>query len=167
MGHSRGNKNGVDQMRTLINNKGMTLIEVMVGFGILGAVFLVIISGTNFINDKKTEQSMSYSSEVIISSLIESIRANIYREKIDPTPNLFLDLKSIEDVKNQLHLCWTKDGYYLRGNQDCPGRMGYSISTLGTGASTFRGLYKVIVRVTHETLFPNRIKQYEFIVKDP
>jgi len=167
MDYSRRNKNGVDQMRIFNNSRGMTIVEIMVAFGILGVVFLVITSGVDFIDDKKKEQAMSYSGEIIISSLIESIRSNIYREKIDPTPEEFLDLKSVEEVKKQLHLCWTKDGYYQRGNQDCPGRMGYTISTLGTGAMTLRGLYKVTVRVSHDTLFPNRIKQYEFIVKDP
>lgn len=155
-------------MKTFINNRGMTLVETIVGFAILGAVFLVVVNGIDFIDNKKKEQTVSYSGEIIISSLVESIRSNIYREKIDPDPDSFLKLNSVNDVKQQLHLCWTKDGYYPRGNQDCPGRMGYSISTLGTGGgSIYRGLYKVTIRVTHDTLFPDRVKQYEFIVKDP
>lgn len=167
MGGSRGSKDGKDQMKSFFNNKGATLVETMVGFGILGTVTLVVTSGIDFIDDKKKAQKESYAGEIIISSLVETIRSNIYREKIDPVPEVFLANRSVEDVKKQLNLCWTNAGYYPRGNQNCPGRMGYTISTLGTGATVFRGLYKVTVRVTHDTLFPKRIKQYEFVVRDP
>ncbi len=154
-------------MRFCFNNKGITLVENIVAFAILGAVLLVVVNGISFIDNEKKVQAESYSGETIVLSLIESIRANIHLEKINPAPDPFINARTIRDLKNQLHLCWTRDGYFPRNNQDCPGRMGYSISTLTTGAAVYRGLYKVTLRVTHDTLFPNRFKNYEFIVRDP
>lgn len=154
--------------KQVFNSRGFGLIEVMIGFAILATGALIILNGIDFLNEKKTVADKSTAIENMVTGLVESIRSNIAMEKIDFNSADFLDNTSYETIKKSLKLCWVNDGILpLDVYPNCPGRIGYVITTLKTGPLELRGLYKVTIRLTHSELYPNSFKQYEFIVKDP
>jgi hypothetical protein len=156
-------------MRTLLQNrKGFGLIEAIVGFALIGIGTFVVLNAVGFLGDRKTVADKSAALESMVTGLVEAIRSNIAMEKVDFKAEDFLSNTNFEAVRESLKLCWVNDGIIpLSEYPGCPGRMGYVITTLKTGPLELRGLYKVTIRVTHEELFPNQFKQYEFIVKDP
>jgi hypothetical protein len=154
-------------MRTL-NERGVGLLEVMVGFGLLGVGAVIIFNGVDFISEKKEVIDKGAVQEALITSILESVRANVAREKVDFAPNDFLDRNTYARVLPSLRLCWVNDGFVpVEAYPSCPGRVGYVVTPLKIGTMEFRGLHKVTLRITHQQLFPKTYRQYEFIVKDP
>ena len=144
------------------------MIEAMIGFAILGVGIYLLLTMLGFIDDNKAETTKRASMEIMISGLIESVRSNINMEKVDFNADAFLNKTTYEGVKSSLKQCWVKDGMIpLTSFPECPGRIGYVVAPMKTGKLETRGLYKVTIRLTHDELFPNQFKQYEFIVKDP
>lgn len=155
--------------KILRNALGVGMIEIFIGFALIGTASYLVLNGMDFLNNKKSEADKTASIEYMISGLVESIRANINMEKIDfQAEEKFLNKYNLDEVKASLKMCWVNDGI-LPGESypDCPGKIGYVITPLKTGPLELRGLYKVTVRLTHDQLYPGRFKQYEFIVKDP
>lgn len=155
-------------MKKILNAAGIGLVEVMLGFGLIGAGAFVILNGVDFISEKKSIVDRRASMEGGVRGLVESIRANIAMEKVDFNGEDFLSKTTLPEVTEQLKLCWYKDGIIpIEQFPNCPGRIGYVITTLKTGPLDLRGLYKVTIRLTHSELIPGEFKQYEFVVKDP
>lgn len=151
-----------------ITQKGFGLVEVMMGFAILGIGTTIALQGIDFIENKKVMIDREATQEGLLTGLIESIRANVAMEKVDYAADEFLNNTTYEAVHKSLQLCWVHDGIIpLETFPKCPGRIGYVVSPLKMGPMELRGLYKVTVRMTHSELYPNTYKQYEFIVKDP
>ena len=151
-----------------VTQKGFGLVEVMIGFAILGVGTFIALQGIDFIDKKKVLIDREATQEGLLTGLIESIRINIAMEKIDFNAENFLQNTTYDAVHRSLQLCWVHDGIIpLETFPKCPGRIGYVVSPLKMGPLELRGLYKVTVRMTHAELYPNTFKQYEFIVKDP
>lgn len=151
-----------------ITQKGFGLVEVMIGFAILGVGTFIALQGIDFIDKKKVLIDREATQEGLLTGLIESIRINIAMEKIDFNAENFLQNTTYDAVHSSLQLCWVHDGIIpLETFPQCPGRIGYVVTPLKMGPLELRGLYKVTVRMTHAELYPNTFKQYEFIVKDP
>lgn len=167
-----GNKRRIEKrsysLSKLFSNKlGVSLVELLMGISLVGAGAFIIMNGFDYLDSRKTVVNRSASQEAIISGLMESIRTNISMEKIDYLPENFLAAKDYEDVKQRLNLCWLSNGVIpLESFPQCPGRIGYIVYPLKIGNLEYRGMYKVTIRIMHETLMPNRYKQYDFIVKD-
>ncbi len=150
------------------NQRGIGMLEVLIGFGLLGVGSVIILNGVDFIGEKKEVIDKAAIQESLITSLLESIRANVAREKIDFAPNDFLNRNTYASVQESLRLCWVNDGFVpLEAFPECPGRVGYIVTPLRIGSMEYRGLHKVTLRITHKELFPKTYQQYEFIVKDP
>jgi hypothetical protein len=156
------------------NNRGFGLMEIMVSAGLVGVGLYVVMSGVDFLSDNKTAVDKNIEMEQMISGIVENVRSNIVMEKVDfavdPTTkeNVFLLNSTPQAVRDSLKLRWTKEGITSAENcQDCPGRIGYVVTPYKSGSLTLRGLYKVTVRMTHDKMFPNEFKQFEFIVKGP
>lgn len=151
-----------------VTQKGFGLVEVMIGFAILGVGTFIALQGIDFIDKKKVLIDREATQEGLLTGLIESIRINIAMEKIDFNAENFLQNTTYDAVHRSLQLCWVHDGIIpLETFPKCPGRIGYVVTPLKMGPLELRGLYKVTVRMTHAELYPNSFKQYEFIVKDP
>ena len=156
-------------MKKLIGSqKGMGMVEVLMGFALAGVGAFIVLNAVDFLGDKKAVIDKNASMENIITGVMETVRSNIAMEKIDFAPEGFLNNTTYEAVEKSLKLCWVNDGIIpLEEYPGCPGKIGYVVAPMKAGTMEFRGLYKVTVRVTHKELLPNQFKQYEFIVKDP
>ncbi len=150
------------------NQHGMSLIEIMIGFGLLAVGSFIIINGVDYIEKKKVVVEDETYVENMILNLVESIRSNIHMEKIDFAPDKFLKNTAVTDIHNSLKLCWGKEGVIpLDKFPSCPGRIGYVITPLKIGPVEKRGLYRVTIRLTHSVKYPQTHKEYQFVVKDP
>ena len=156
-------------MSLMKTQKGFGIIETLVGFAILGAATFAIMNGLDYIEKNKSKTDKNISLENMLSSVVESARSNIIMEKVDFQANsTFLSLTNFNDVRDSLKMCWVKDGLIpLADYPDCPGRFGYVVSPFQVGNLQMRGLYQVTIRTTHSQLFPERFKQYTFIVRGP
>lgn len=150
-----------------LNQKGYSLVEIMAGLALVGTGAFIIMNGLDYLNDRKSVINKNASQEAIISGLMESIRTNIAMEKIDYRPENFLNALEPEEVKKNLNLCWFNNGVIpLEDFPTCEGRLGYIVYPLKIGNLEYRGMYKVTVRIMHDSLMPGNFKQYDFIVKD-
>lgn len=155
-------------LRDLIcSSKGLSLIEVITGFALAGSGAFLILNGVDYLDRQKSSMDKSASQEAIISGLVESIRANISMEKIDFVPKDFLNAQEVADLEPYLKLCWLNDGVVpIEEFPTCQGKLGYVVYPLKIGNLEYRGMYKVTIKLTHQTHFPGSFKQYDFIVKD-
>ncbi len=153
----------------LLSQKGIGLLETIIAFAIIGIGTFLILQGLDQFDSSKSRVNKSINLESTLSSIVESVKANIVLEKVDfQADTTFLHHSSYNDVKNSLKLCWLNEGLIPNdGSSQCTGRLGYVVTPLKVGNLTLRGLYKVTVRLTHDELFPGSFKQYEFIVKGP
>jgi hypothetical protein len=151
------------------NQKGFGVVEVLVSFALLGGGVYTIMQGLDYIEKKKTVTDKNVSLENMLASIMESVRSNIIMEKVDfQAYETWLSNTNYTSIKDSLKMCWVKDGLIsIDKYPDCPGRLGYVIAPMKTGNLEFRGLYFVTVRMTHDELFPNTWKQYQFIVRGP
>jgi hypothetical protein len=160
--------------KLLTNNFGLGVLEVVLSAGLVGVGLYVVMSGVDFLTDNKTVVDKNIEMEQMISGIVENVRSNINMEKVDfavdpsTKENLFLMNSTYQAVKDSLKLRWTRDGIIPADLcQDCAGRIGYVVTPYRSGSITFRGLYKVTIRMTHDQMFPNEFKQFDFIVKGP
>lgn len=156
-------------MKWIKNQVGFGMVEVLISFAILGAGVFTIMEGLDYIETKKTTTDKNVSLENMLSSIVDSVRANIIMEKVDfqATQN-WLSNTTHQTVKDSLKMCWVKDGLIPIANYpNCPGRLGYVVTPLRVDTLELRGLYSVTVRMTHDELFPSTFRQYQFIVRGP
>lgn len=156
-------------MKLFKSQTGFGMIETLVGFAILGAASYAIMMGLDYLEQSKTKTDKNISLENMLSSAVESARANIIMEKVDfQAHDSFLALTSFQHVKDSLKMCWVKDGLIPISNYpNCPGRFGYVVAPFKVGNLEYRGMYQVTIRMTHDELFPNRFKEYAFLVRGP
>lgn len=156
-------------MKFLTSQKGFGIIEALVGFAILGAATYAIMNGLDYLEKTKTKTDKSVGLENMLSSAVESARSNITMEKVDfQAQTAFLANTSYQAVKDSLKMCWVKDGLIpVENYPNCPGKFGYVVTPFKVGNLEYRGIYQVTIRVTHDELFPNRFKEYFFIVRGP
>jgi type II secretory pathway pseudopilin PulG len=156
-------------MRFFYDQKGFTFIETLVGFAILGAATYAIMTGLDQIEQNKNKTDKNVSLENLISSVVEASRSNIIMEKVDFQANeTFLLNTTYQAVKDSLKMCWVNDGLIpIDQGMNCQARLGYVVTPLKTGNLEQRGLYQVTIRITHDELFPNQFRQYQFIVRGP
>lgn len=153
----------------LLKEKGFGMVEVLMSFAILGAGIYTIMAGLDFLESKKDTTDKNVSMELMISSVVESVRSNIIMEKVDFNATAsWLANTTYNDVTDSLKMCWNERGIFpVTSVPDCPGRIGYVVTPFKTGNLEIRGLYLVTIRLVNTKLFPNEFKQYEFIVRGP
>lgn len=153
---------------------GFGMIEVLVSFAILGAGIFTIMEGLDYLEKKKTLTDKNVTLENMLGSIVDSVRANIVMEKVDfqagdpAFAQNWLSHSTHQAIKDSLTMCWVNDGLISITNYpNCPGRLGYVVSPMRIDNLQLRGLYYVTVRMTHDVLFPNTFRQYQFIVRGP
>jgi type II secretory pathway pseudopilin PulG len=154
-------------MSIIKNHKGFGILESIIAMALFGAGIYIVLNGIDVISSSKDKASEKMDLEKIISSSFEQIRSSIQSEKIDfKASENFLSKSTYSEVQESLVLRWNKNGITtIDGCSTCKGRMGYVVTPYQIGNLTFRGMYKVTLRVTHEVLFPNEFREYQFIVK--
>lgn len=156
-------------MKILRNKKGFGIVESMIALGLVGVGTYFIMQGLDMFDSSKVKTDTSINLESTLNSVLESVKSNITMEKVDfQAEEKFFAHTTYKEVKKNLALCWFKDGLTSAANSpDCQSRIGYVVAPLMVGNLPIRGLYKVTIRMTHDELFPNSFRQYEFIVKGP
>ena len=152
-------------IKLIKNNSGFSIMEAVVGLAIIGLGASGILTGLDSITTNKSKVNESIGLEVILSGVVDEVRSNIMREKVDfRAREEFLNLTVLEDVKASLKLGWNQNGVDADCTS-CKGRIGYVVTPYKVGTLLYRGLYEVNIRVTHEEILPNRFNQYRFIVR--
>lgn len=151
------------------NSKGFSIIEAVVAMGILGVASYGVLEGLDQINSSKTKAVNQMNLEVTLSAIVDEVRSNIAREKIDfKAYENFINLSNYEEVRESLYMRWNKSGVMTQDAcSSCKGRIGYVVTPYKVGSLTYKGLYEITIRVTHDELFQNRFKQFNFIVRGP
>jgi hypothetical protein len=152
-------------IKLIKNDSGFSIIEAVVALGIIGIGAYGLLEGLDSITSSKTKVDESIGLEIILAAVVDEVRSNITREKVDfKAHENFLSLTNIDDVKDSLKMGWNKNGIQV-DCINCAGKFGYVVSPYKVGTLLYRGLFEVSIRVTHDKLFPNRFKQYRFIVR--
>ena len=141
------------------NQKGFSLVEVLVASGVMGALIYVFGSGSAFLSSKNKNLEELMLMERHVNSLYENIQSNIDVYQITYDPTNFNNNADPTKIAKYLPIAWDmKKLTTVSSCKSCPGRMGFIIVPL----QGYRGLYKLTIRVTHPKI-PN-FKDYSFLI---
>lgn len=127
------------------NNRGQTIVESLVGFALISVVGSAFVGGMVALRNTTKDTVIMSSSEKQISDIAENIKAGVenYQVNFDYSESA----GAILDVNN-LPMAWDNGRIAPReACKDCAGTYGYTIQPY----ESFRGLYKVTLRMTHKT----------------
>lgn len=138
-----------------LNNKGFTLLEVIVTAGIISFIAVAMASGViHFIklNAKTKISGVTYKQA---NNVFENLKSNLRDYQINFNPNP--DTKDSMLNVATLPLAWDASTLTTVANcKDCPGRLGYIVQP-----TTEKGLYLLTVRMTHETWGDGNYKDFK------
>ncbi len=140
----------------LKSNKAFSLIEVIVGTGLLAITATGFIAGYNELHKGMRSDSIKSKAEYRVAEIIENIRQK-------PTSQIiqYTDKPSLLLVKDSLKMAWSELVEMPAADcADCPGRYGYVITPVIPAMSD---LYLVTIVFTH-TEWGDIEKKYEFLV---
>ncbi len=141
------------------NQKGFTLVEVMVTAGVLGTVLYLFTNGSSFLSQRNKQLEELMIMERHVNSLYENIQSNIDVYQITYDPKEFNDNADPSKLAAYLPMAWDmKILTSVKNCTECPGRMGYAIVPL----DGYRGLYKLTIRATHPKV--PAFKDYVFLI---
>lgn len=141
------------------NQKGFSLVEVMVALGVLGVVVYYFSSGTSFLSQRNKQLEELMIMDRHVNTLYENIQSNSDVYQITYDPKEFNDNADPSKLKDYLPLAWDLKILTDKKNCEvCPGRMGYVIVPL----DGYRGLYKLTIRATHPKV--QGYKEYNFLI---
>lgn len=152
--------------KNISNQKGFTVIEILAAFG----VFMVIVMAqtTLWINAKRAlnRVEMSGQKDVMKNQFAQDVSSQVTGYQI----NFSSDIEAEDDLKTgQLPLAWNQNQVYPKADcPECMGRAGFIIQPfeLPGDAVTYRGMYRMVLRIQHQKLFPDGIrKEFLFIGK--
>ncbi|MFG1485298.1 hypothetical protein [Halobacteriovorax sp. RZ-2] len=146
--------------KLLSNQKGLTLAEIVVAAGLFGVTVYAFLGGQNVFQSaskKSRSQIIQYN---IVHSLYRKVASNSAIFQVDLDSEKFLSMTSLKDLNEKLPLAWNDK--LVTSTEDClscPGRMGYIL----VPHPDYRGLYKLIIRVTHRK-YIKTFKDFEFVI---
>jgi hypothetical protein len=151
------------------NNQGFTIMEAIVGIGLLGIVMVTGTQGYDYIKQSQTKMATMNTTENRVSEIIQTVKANISQQIISfpasassATGNAdTLVTNYIESVLgSNLPMAWSLNTDSTAAEcPTCPGRYGYVI----TAIPDYGGLYLVSIRFTH-TDWGDTPKKFSFVV---
>lgn len=146
-------------------------MEVMVATAILGSIIYSFTGSSRYIdrNVKKTQNDIVTRRAVL--DLYESVRSTGATFQVTTDPTRFKAMTSKDELLKELPIAWNEDGMVdadkcaassTTGTCDhYKGRMGFVIEPHPN--PTFRGIYKLTIRLVHKDLIEN-FEDYEFII---
>ena len=142
------------------NQKGVSLMELMVIIGIVGVLIFLLIEGNRYMRTSLNISSNEIALNKTISSYIQNIGINIRYYQVTTTAKAD-EFETLADVSS-LPLAWN-DKIITSVDQcsTCAGRMGFVITPINSQ----RGMFRIIVRVYHPDLTSGQIKTYYSVVK--
>jgi hypothetical protein len=155
------------------NNKGFTIMEAIVGIGLLGIVMVTGTQGYDYIKQSQTKMVTMNTTENRVSEIIQTVKANISQQIISFPASASSTTGSsaesgdtlvtnyIESVLgSNLPMAWSLNTDSTAAEcASCPGRYGYVI----TAIPGYGGLYLVSIRFTH-TDWGDTPKKFSFVV---
>lgn len=146
-------------MKTLLrwNNKGQSILESLIGLGLIVVVGFALISGVLALR-KTTKGTVNLSAtERQINDIAENIKAGV--ENYQVNYNYKDDIDTLLNPKD-LPMRWDIGVAVPKAQcPDCYGSFGYVIVPY----EKFRGLYKVTLRMTHKN-WTEPYRDYVFVV---
>lgn len=148
-------------MKYLKNEKGFSLLEVMMAGAIFGILMMAILAAIDFLGTNQQRTRHLTAEDRTVSSLINNIRANLhlYQVVYDPYrpegPN-----EKRDELLDELPLAFNANEIVPKDDcKACPGRLGVVIQPV-RGVS---GLNMVSIRIEHEILYPDGAKEFRFL----
>lgn len=158
--------------------KGFSMVQIMIGVGILGLSMYLYMGSTGHLNKYNKEVVTKLSVERQALNLFFNIKNNPGLYQTNYNAEEFFDITNKKALMEALPLAWN-DKMFIDveeckttdpTDEDCAGykgRMGYVL----TPHPELRGLFKLTIRVTHADLFtddpdPNKpgFRDYTFIL---
>lgn len=143
----------------MANNKGQSIVEVLVGLGLISMIGLAFVGGmVNMRNTVKNTVVMS-STDKQINDIAENIKVGIENYQI----NYNIDIPLSETLNPaKLPMAWDQGRMGTR--KECPacqGSYGFDIRP----NKDYPGLYEVTLRLTHKSWGgPEAFQDYKFVV---
>ncbi len=147
-------------MSRLKNNRGQTIVESLVGLGLLAIVGFAFTGGMVALRNTTKGSVVLSSTERQINDIAENIKAGVenYQVNFDYAsgPNTALNVAT-------LPMAWDNGIIVPRAQcPNCAGTYGFVIQPL----EQFRGLYRVTLRMTHKSWIQagEPFRDYSFVV---
>lgn len=144
----------------ILNNRGQTIIESLVGLGLLAIMGSAFIGGMVSLRNTSRGTAVMSSSEKQIADIAENIKSGVENYQV----NFKYDVAAGELLKpDSLPMAWDNGKIAPRDEcPDCAGTYGYTIQPY----ESYRGLYKVTLRMTHKLWIEKgeAYKDYIFVV---
>lgn len=155
------------------NNKGFTIMEAIVGIGLLGIVMVTGTQGYDYIKSSQAKMTTMNTTENRVSEIIQTVKANISQQIISFPASVSTSGGSssesgdalvnsyIESVLgSNLPMAWSLTNDSKAADcTACPGRYGYVI----TAVPGYGGLYLISIRFTHKD-WGDTPKNFSFVV---
>lgn len=131
--------------KNLRNQQGQTIVEALVGFGLIAIVGFAFVGGMVSLRNTTRSTVVLSSSEKQISDIAENIKAGVENYQV----NFNYDKSASSLLKpDDLPMAWDNGIVALRSEcPECAGTYGYTIQPY----EEYRGLYKVTLRMTHKS----------------
>lgn len=149
-------------MRTFpSNNKGQSIIEVLVGLGMISAIGFTFVGGMMSLRNTTKGTLVTSSTEKQVSDIAENIKAGVENYQV----NFRYDegTSTVLAVDN-LPMAWDNGKVAPRSKDTAgwQGTYGYTIQPY----EAYRGLYKVTLRMTHKSWIEkgDKYRDYIFVV---
>ncbi len=142
--------------RTSLKSPGFSLLEVLIGLGLLGLGIVGVLRSTHFLA-KGTRHLTSISArDRVVTSLVSEIQSNPKMYQITPEAAQAVDGagRLITELKlSVLPLAWSNSFFGdVSACPKCPGRLGYVIQpVLGVP-----GLFQISIRVKSSEIFAGK-----------
>lgn len=151
--------------RFINNQKGQTIIEALVGLGLISIVGFAFTSGMVALRNATKSSVTLSATERQISDIAENIKAGVENYQVNYNYDDPGSLKNVNDVLDlkKLPMAWDANMVTTREQcADCAGTYGYLIQPL----KEYRGLYQVTLRMTHKDWIARGedFRDYNFVV---
>lgn len=145
---------------TISNTKGQTIVEAIVGLGLLTVVGFTFTGGMMSLRNSTKSAVLLSSTERQINDIAENIKAGVENYQV----NFDYKTGTKESLNVEtLPMAWDNGIITTRDKcPKCPGTYGFVIQPM----EQYRGLYQVTMRLTHEAWKKNNeaFRDYTFVV---